>query len=503
MLCGALKSNFLPFSNHFRQFKHPKRLISTSYWDCEQNVSKFIEQVRKHYNLQSFEDWNSLTKKQISALDKRGNSLFKRYCLTEIKCLGYPQGTSIFTKSPPKPRNYWDNKDNIQNFLQNLQEKLNLKTFEDWNSLTQKDIQLHGGGTLINKYSMFELKSLGYPEGKFKKQDQYKPIKYWDNKENILQFLEELKVKFKLKTFEDWNAIKKKHIQSLYGGNSLLTKYSIYEIKCLGFPDGKLKFNLPPKSPGFWNDNDNILQFLNELKEKLHFKTPEDWNLLTYKQFLAHGGGRLLSKFSLFELKCLACPEGILYFDKPNHFKPPGYWNNEENINQFLNELKEKLNLKNPEDWNRLSKNQISFLGGSTNKFSVKKIIQLQNFDKSTNLNPNFKRSSQRWLFLQVQKLFPHEEIVEDYFHSELSRESGCSIQFDIFLIHKKIAFEYHGEHHFEDIPSGFAPVEMYKNRDKEKANLCEKFGIKLIIIPYWWDCKLDSLKVFLENFKE
>ena len=105
------------------------------------------------------------------------------------------------------------------------------------------------------------------------------------------------------------------------------------------------------------------------------------------------------------------------------------------------------------------------------------------------------KRSSQRWLFLQVKKLYPHEEIVEDYFHPEISRISGANVQFDIFMIERNIAIEYHGKQHYEDIPSRFSPVETYKHRDVEKQKLCSEHGIQLIVIPYWWDNKLDSLK--------
>ena len=103
-------------------------------------------------------------------------------------------------------------------------------------------------------------------------------------------------------------------------------------------------------------------------------------------------------------------------------------------------------------------------------------------------------KSSQRWLFLQVQKLFPGEEIVEDYFHSEISRKTGFHVQFDVYLVKKKIAFEYQGKQHYEDVPEIFSSVELYKYRDKEKRILCKEFGIKLIIIPYWWDTTAESL---------
>ena len=67
-------------------------------------------------------------------------------------------------------------------------------------------------------------------------------------------------------------------------------------------------------------------------------------------------------------------------------------------------------------------------------------------------------------------------------------------------MMERKLAIEYHGKHHYEDIPQGFSSVEIYTCRDVEKENLCEKHGIQLIVIPYWWDNKLYSLRSFLHS---
>ena len=73
---------------------------------------------------------------------------------------------------------------------------------------------------------------------------------------------------------------------------------------------------------------------------------------------------------------------------------------------------------------------------------------------------------------------------MEDYFHEELTRISGAPIQFDIFLPTKNIALEYHGVHHFNELPS-FGNLELYQKRDLEKQKLCKEQNITLIVIPY------------------
>ena len=402
-----------------------------------------------------------------------------------------------------KPNKYWVKKENIRNFLLELSQKYNLNTPEDWNSITHKHIQSNGGKTLLNKYSIYDIKCMACPEGKSLFNRTPQPSGYWENKENVQNFLLELSQKYNLNTPEDWNSITQKHIQS-NGGKTLLKLYSMHEIKCLACPEGKFIFNKPPQPFGYWENKENVQNFLLELSQKYNLNSPEDWNSITQKLIQSNGGGTLLNKYSIFDIKCMACPEGKPAFNKTNQ---SGYWENKENIENFISKLKEKYNLKTTEDWKRISKQQITTLGGWGLLYNKNNQIknQFENLYKTKYIpskklisGSNHKRSNQRWLFLQIQNLFPQEEIVEDYFHSEISRISGSNVQFDIYMIQRKIAIEYHGKQHYEDIPQIFSNVETYKHRDLEKEKLCKKHGIQLIVVPYWWDNKLDSLRTFL-----
>ena len=472
------------------------------FWDDKENVLQFLNDLRIKYNLNSFEDWNSMNQKYIQ--DNGGSSLLNKYSIYDLKCLAFPEGKLQFDKH--KSSSFWDNK-KVDQFLNNLKEKYNLQTFEDWNSVSSKLIQDNNGSSLLRKYSLFDLKCMAFPSGKllFDKPLPSKPAGFWDDTQNILQFLEDIKEKYKLQSPEDWNSITQKQIR-LHGGSRLLSKYSMFELKCLACPEGKSFFDKPTQSKGYWSDKQNVLQFLDFLKEKYNLQSIDDWNSITTTQIQSNGGGSLLNSFSMYDLKCMAYPEGKSVFDKRTLSE---YWNDEENRNQFIEKLKIKFDLKTPQDWQRLSSAQIKLQGGfwlfyNNMEFLKKTIITFESSDETYSLKElleaNHKRSSQRWLFLQVQKLFPHEEIVEDYYHSEISRETGYSVQFDVFLINKKIAIEYHGKQHYEDIPSTFAPLEMLQSRDIEKEKLCSKYDIQLIVIPYWWDNKLESLKETLNS---
>ena len=483
----------------------PIKRLPPGYWENQENIDKFLSKIKEKYNLNTPEDWNSISKKLIDS--NGGATLFSKYkySLYDLKCMACPEGKLIFT-NPPQPSRYWEKQENIRNFLSKIKEKYNLNTPEDWNSITRNHIQSNGGSSLLSnyKYSMFELKCMACPEGKAIFTNPPQLPRFWDNKENVDNFLLAIKEKHNLNNPEDWNKITTTHIQS-NGGSSLFKKYSMFELKCLACPEGKSLFT---NTPGYWDNQKNIDHFLLTLKEKYNLKTPEDWNSITATQIQSNGGKTLLSKYSMFELKCMACPEGKSIFNNPKHSS--GYWEKQENIDHFLSKIKEKYNLNSPEDWKRISKRQIIKLEGGNGLFSSSlyseiKIkfenpnqkLQLVPFSKLISGFPQ-KRASQRWLFLQIQKLFPREEIVEDYFHSEISRQSGITVQFDIFMINKNIAIEYHGQQHYEDIPQLFSNVETYKNRDIEKEKICSEHGIQLIVIPYWWDNKLDSLRSFL-----
>ena len=412
--------------------------------------TEFLIHLQLKYKLNTPEDWNSITQKHI--LSNGGRSLLKKYSMFEIKCMACPEGKLIF-KHPKQTPGYWEMQENIDKFLSKIKEKYNLNTVDDWNSITTLHVQSSGGSSLLKKYSILEIKCMAYPEGKliFKAQSPG----YWDKEGNIHDFLSEIKEKYNLNTPEDWNSITKNHIQS-NGGITLLKKYSLFEIKCMACPEGKSTFNHAKQASGYWENQENIDKFLSKIKKIYNLDSHDDWNSITRKHIISNGGSRLLSKYSMFDIKRMACPKGELTFNNPP--QSSGFWEKQENILNFLSKIKEKYNLNTPEDWNRFSKYHLIQEGGTgllSSKLKVQVKFETPNklaefIPLSTLLSGSGqKRSSQRWLFLQVKKLYPHEEIVEDYFHPEISRISGANVQFDIFMIERNIAIEYHGKQHY------------------------------------------------------
>jgi hypothetical protein len=95
-----------------------------------------------------------------------------------------------------------------------------------------------------------------------------------------------------------------------------------------------------------------------------------------------------------------------------------------------------------------------------------------------------------------------NEEVHEDYDHPDLKFSSGRSMQFDIYVPSKKLVFEYQGEQHYYD-SYNIGPQWSYQQRDEEKRLACQKSGITLIEIPYWWDFKKESLIATIHQYRQ
>lgn len=80
-----------------------------------------------------------------------------------------------------------------------------------------------------------------------------------------------------------------------------------------------------------------------------------------------------------------------------------------------------------------------------------------------------------------------------------VTKNSGnVRVELDVWVPSLNVAFEYQGEQHYHDFVKIFgqgANLSTYLSRDDEKIQLCKSRGIKLILIPYWWDLSISSLK--------
>ena len=163
-------------------------------------------------------------------------------------------------------------------------------------------------------------------------------------------------------------------------------------------------------------------------------------------------------------------------------------------MKEFIEKLKEKYNISELKDWERISGDQIRSSGGPK-EYSLKTMLKIaypdENFS-SLNFSSRSKKSSQRWLAILIQELFTPAEVIEDAI-------IPSGIEVDIWVPKYSLAIEYHGHQHFIDSPH-YGPLELYQIRDETKIQLCKENNIKLLVIPFWWDNKKDSLHKTIFN---
>eukprot|EP01125_Pyxidicula_operculata_P020364 TRINITY_DN7515_c0_g1_i3.p1 TRINITY_DN7515_c0_g1~~TRINITY_DN7515_c0_g1_i3.p1 ORF type:complete len:268 (-),score=47.11 TRINITY_DN7515_c0_g1_i3:290-1093(-) len=151
-------------------------------------------------------------------------------------------------------------------------------------------------------------------------------------------------------------------------------------------------------------------------------------------------------------------------------------------------------------DWYRISNSQIRSLG-VFQAFRKEKGLSnvLQNIYSSyvwddEKLTHYGKRSTQRWLYVMMKKLFSIYNVYEEYYHTSLKYpKSDQPIQLDIFIPELSLAVEYQGQQHYVQI-NLFGEFRSFIENDRQKAIACKNANITLIHIPYWWDLSESSL---------
>ncbi len=92
-------------------------------------------------------------------------------------------------------------------------------------------------------------------------------------------------------------------------------------------------------------------------------------------------------------------------------------------------------------------------------------------------------------------------EMLWNYRHPDINHSSrnNQKISLDIFIPSLNLAVEYHGMQHYQTMGI-FGNNSDRKKRDTEKRELCSRYGITLIEIPFWWDGKIDSLAATIRD---
>eukprot|EP01027_Heterolobosea_sp_BB2_P000282 GEZU01000413.1.p1 GENE.GEZU01000413.1~~GEZU01000413.1.p1 ORF type:complete len:468 (+),score=89.89 GEZU01000413.1:405-1808(+) len=448
-------------------------------------------------------DWYKIRTSQVR--EKGGSGLLSLYggSLMRVLQTVYPEYHWNKFDSDRLPRNFFNDIGNQRLFMDKLGTKLDIKHLDDWYIVSTKDVLQNGGGRLLNIYggSLVQALQTIYPEHSWHISSfATVPRGYW-SLQNQRQFFDGIAKRLKINTLDDWYNVTHAQVLEL-GAGSVLRYHDNSLMRALQAVYPEHPWDFPLKCRNYWKRSENQRDFVKKMEQQLNITDLDGWYSVTTTQLQERGGSGLLSFFggSLLRLLRTVYPEHKWQAWK---FARIGVDASEDEItlHEYIVEMSKELEIKDLDDWYRVSRKQIrkfrgyGFITRNGGLFTVLKKLYPDHPWDANKFFARQKKADQRWLLLTAKRLFPDTEILEEYMHPDLTFEGGELVEFDIYLPSLKLAFEYQGEQHYEHVPvfSGSSNGHQQR-RDEQKAEICQRAGITLIVVPYWWDRKQSSI---------
>ena len=482
----------LIYSNNLKKLL--KNIFPYYKWEFDYSFTnifyqrKFFDQLFKKLRLKRLKDWIEI--KQTRIINKGGKELLQFYSNDMKKLLSnlypnYPWNFSIKIF----PKGYFNSIENQRQFMLYLYDKYKLNSLDDFLNIKKLNIIKNGGNRLLKFYlnDIKELLKRIFPNYPFNFEKLNINInRYFRSLSNQRKFMDNLFIKLKLKSFDDWLFIKKKTIYKR-GGRSLLFTYYNNNMN-------KLLLNIYPNH--LWNFEIDPIEkqrrLLEKIGRKLGIKELNDWLIVKKSQILINGGKKLLLNYSndLKKLLITIYPNHQWNFDNIFFRRYGNYFTSVDFRMEKLKYLQKKYLIQQKKDWYRLQSQteEINLYQ------SLKLIYPTEKWNKKL-FQTRTKKTNQRLLFILLQQIFSIHFVIENYRHDLIqSFTTSRPLEFDIFIPSLNMGFEYQGEQHYDDLPDAFAQNIYYNIHDQRKEDLANTKKITLIIIPYWWDQSLSSL---------
>eukprot|EP01114_Cavostelium_apophysatum_P003604 TRINITY_DN1359_c0_g5_i1.p1 TRINITY_DN1359_c0_g5~~TRINITY_DN1359_c0_g5_i1.p1 ORF type:complete len:860 (+),score=172.66 TRINITY_DN1359_c0_g5_i1:146-2725(+) len=446
-------------------------LLHKSFASSAKSTHEVLEDVAKRLNVKHWEDWYQVSKQRL--LFHQVYPSMSRSSFVSTIMSAYPERPWKEWRFDKVPPGFWDQEVNVRRYLDWLSQEFHIRDAEEWNTITERDVIAKGGGALISKYGNFKkVLSAFYPE--VNKQKTGSPTLRWKAQSLLLERLREI-------------------LPSEHHGD-VLFDYLHPDIKYLkGTKRVQLDVYIPSCKLAF------------EYQGHQHYRT---------SNYFGEAG----EVQKLDEQKARACEEkGItlvhvpFWWDQTReslqstlHQKRPDLVRNSadhppipETYEEFksselraeMDKIKSKLSITEPYDWLvclRLplddSLRDIIRKYGSLEK--ALRIAYPQTPWEFMSARSTSSKPEQRIEEI-LRRRFADLEVKHK--HPNLVHTTGITMKFDFWVPSEKIALEYQGEQHYQQLLQSDEKFQRQIARDVEKRLACQRAGIKLIEIPYWW----------------
>eukprot|EP01114_Cavostelium_apophysatum_P005470 TRINITY_DN1649_c1_g4_i2.p1 TRINITY_DN1649_c1_g4~~TRINITY_DN1649_c1_g4_i2.p1 ORF type:complete len:470 (+),score=99.43 TRINITY_DN1649_c1_g4_i2:214-1623(+) len=168
------------------RFKH--EVAPNGFWSDKRNQLDFFENLKKEMNIKEWEDWYKISYKDI--YDRGGHGLMVYYNCSPLRALQavYPQYD--FQQFPPRAAvGYWRDLNRQRELMNEIGEKLNIRTWSDWYGVQTNHVAQCGGQPILKLYGTSlaaALKSI-FPEYAWRfEQTPQKKSEWWKNNAKFL-----------------------------------------------------------------------------------------------------------------------------------------------------------------------------------------------------------------------------------------------------------------------------------------------------------------------------
>eukprot|EP01114_Cavostelium_apophysatum_P000432 TRINITY_DN10397_c0_g1_i2.p1 TRINITY_DN10397_c0_g1~~TRINITY_DN10397_c0_g1_i2.p1 ORF type:complete len:506 (+),score=124.86 TRINITY_DN10397_c0_g1_i2:145-1662(+) len=477
---------------------------------------ELLDEIAKKLGVQRLEEWYAVQHRDFKR-EENAKVLLQRHGNSHIRAVlsSYPEFEWKEWKFSKPPPNYWRSHANQLKFMDDLARNLKLKDFTSWYCITNSEVIENGGRGLLDQHrgSIVNVLMSLYPQHDWKMWNFKKtPSGFWSNKSNHRKFMDHLAEKLNFQTFDDWYEVSTSQFAE-HNGEFLLTYYGKSHVKAVTeiFSDHNWKLhrfkNLPQE---FWNDKANLRAFMDDVGAELGVKKSEDWYRFRFNDIgvLSPAFASLNSTWkdqfgkNLFKILQSVYPE---YEWKPWNFEkvPSGFWEDDRNVRSFVEDMAVKLGLKSVEEWVEVPISEVHKLGGTYLIIKYGKggwlpvlsqiypNVEWERLQLESRRKMKTSSKSQNILFKILVEMFPGDDVLIGYPFDD--PESNKTYELDIFIPSLKLAFEYQGVQHYVS-SDRFGDHKTHQRRDAQKKDICDKNGIILIEIPYWWDKSLETL---------
>lgn len=155
------------------------RQVPRSWWSSRENRLTFFKWLEGVLGISSPEDWYQKTSESILELDDATTMLTNYYGNSLVAMLRdlRPQDSWLEWKFKQAPSNFWDSVENQRKFMDHASEALGLRSVQEWQHVTTKQLVSVGGARILKgyQYSMLDLLQQVYPSIEWNTLKSFKP----------------------------------------------------------------------------------------------------------------------------------------------------------------------------------------------------------------------------------------------------------------------------------------------------------------------------------------